>query len=102
MTINQYGEGVAYYVGTEPSVELAAKLTDMLISKHKLHNFGTTPDGVEIVHRAVEEKDYIFVINHTNEKKRINIPSDWKPYYEGQSVSLAPFAADVYTRTQSH
>ena len=98
VTFNRYGSGTAYYIGTEPGQKLAAKLAEELILRHKLDSFGNTPLGVEIVHRAADKKDYIFVINHTNEQKRINIPSDWKPYYDGQSNRLAAFATDVYTR----
>ena len=96
ITVNTYGDGKAYYVGTEPGAELAAKFIDELAKEHGLRSFGETPKGVEIVHRAVGNKDYIFVINHTNETKRIRIPECWIPYYEGQSEVLAGFVTDVY------
>lgn len=100
ITVNQYGEGKAYYVATEPKADLAAKLIDELIVSHKLENFGTTPRGVEIVHRASDSKDYIFVINHTAGSKKIRIPDGWKAYFDGQSEELAPFATDVYIRNK--
>ena len=96
ITANKYGKGTAYYVGTEPSAELAAKFVDALITSHKLYSFGNSPKGVEIVHRAVNGKDYIFVLNHTNEVKQVKIPAEWTPYYENQTGQLKPFTVEVY------
>ena len=98
VTINSYGKGKAYYVGTEPGGELAGRIVEELIARHGLANFGFSPLGVEIVHRACDEKEFIFVINHTKECKSVDIPADWKPYFEGQSDELRPFAVDVYVR----
>ena len=98
VTLNEYGKGKAYYVGTEPGAALAERLAEELISANNLQNFGSTPFGVEIAHRVAEDKDYIFVINHTNVGKHVHIPSGWQPYFEGQSEELAPLAVDVYTK----
>jgi beta-galactosidase len=97
ITENSYGKGTAYYVGTEPGPELAARFIDQLIQKHKLCSLGETPDEVELAHRVGEGKDYIFVINHSDAEKHITIPEDWKPYYEDQCSTIKPFSADVYT-----
>ena len=98
ITVNSYGNGTAYYVATEPGAALASKLADEWINKLNLANFGNTPPGVEIAHRAAGNKEYIFVINHINEPKQVQIPKDWKPFFEGQSNTLPAFATDVYTR----
>jgi len=97
VTLNSYGEGLAYYVGTQPGESFAAKIADELIRRHNLETFGSTPEAVEIVHRAGDD-DYIFVINHTAETKHVDIPSDWKSYYQGQTDKIKPFGWDVYTR----
>jgi len=98
ITVNRYGDGKAYYIGTEPGAGLAARLAEEFIGAQKLDSFGNTPLGVEIAHRATEKADYIFVINHTNEAKRVQIPADWTPYYDGQCEQLGAFATDVYMR----
>lgn len=97
ITVNQFGDGEAYYVGTELSTGLAAKLADELIREGGLNSFGGTPNGVEISHRSAKEKDYIFVINHTGETKNIEIPKKWVACYDGQSNLIPPYSAYVYT-----
>jgi beta-galactosidase len=97
ITVNSFGRGAAYYVGTEPSTELASSIAEELIIECHLRSFGDTPDGVEICHRHGRDRDYIFVINHTGDKKQIQIPANWKAYYKGQSGTLGGYAADVYT-----
>ena len=98
ITLNSFGEGTVYYVGTEPSAELAAKLIDELMQQGDLCSLGETPLDVEITHRNIDGKDYIFIINHNGATKSVKIPEDWIAYYEGQSDEIKPFSVDVYTR----
>ena len=97
VTVNTYGEGKAYYVGTEPSAELAAKLTDCLITDCGLTPLGETPEGVEIAQRTGDGKDYIFVINHTGKPHACHAPADWVPYFADQGADVAPYSVNVYT-----
>ena len=97
ITVNSYGEGKAYYVGTEPGPELADKIVCQLLGEQDLNMLADSPEGVEIVHRRMEDKRYIFVINHTSQKQTIKIPQNWQPYFEGQSECLEGFAVQVYT-----
>ena len=101
ITVNRFGNGKAYYVGTEPGFDMAAKLVDEFIRSVQLQPLGETPNGVEISHRSATDKDYFFVINHTGEIKTIEIPSGWTPYYENDcSSSLQPYSINVYTSTR--
>lgn len=97
VTVHPYGKGLAYYVATEPTAGLMERLAGELIQKAGLRSLGSTPDGVEISHRRGQGKDYIFVLNHTDKPQTVSIPEIWKPYFDGQSGQLAPFAVDVYT-----
>jgi beta-galactosidase len=97
ITANSYGDGKAYYVGTEPGAELAARLAEEFIADIGLQPLGETPKDVEIAHRAGDGKTYVFVINHTDSAKTIHIPKSWTPYYECQTNEIKPFSVDVYT-----
>jgi beta-galactosidase len=97
ITVNSYGDGLAYYVGTELGPELAMRLVDEFISKMELGSLGDTPKDVEIAHRKGNGKDYIFMINHSGGMKTVSIPDNWKPYFDGQSEKLKPYSVDVYT-----
>lgn len=97
ITVNLFGKGEAYYIGTEPSAELAANLADVLIHASNISPIWETPKGVEIACRAAKDKDYIFVMNHCNEEKEINLPPQWESYYEGQSGCMPPNSVNVYT-----
>ena len=98
ITVNSYGEGTVYYVGTEPGKELAARLVEEFMSNRDLCSLGESPADVEIAHRRGDGKDYIFVINHTGDSKTVRIPEDWAPYYEEQSGEVKPFSTDVYIK----
>ena len=97
ITVNSYGDGKVYYVGTEPGPELAAKIVEELLDGQELNMLANSPAGVEIVHRKTEEKTYFFVINHTSDNQTVNIPKSWQPYYEGQSDCLSAYEVQVYT-----
>ncbi|MFV0412885.1 MAG: beta-galactosidase [Oscillospiraceae bacterium] len=96
VTVNQFGKGKAYYVGTEPGEKLAARLVEEWKTSIGLNSLGETTEGVEITHRTKGEKTYIFVINHTGETKQVHIPAGWAPYYAGQTGSIASYAVEVY------
>ena len=56
------------------------------------------PEGVEVMSRRKEDKEYIFVLNHTEDVQRLSVPADWESYFEGQEGGLPPFGFRVYTR----
>lgn len=98
VTQNQYGAGAAYYVGTEPSPELASRLAEEFISAAGLKILGEAPLGVEMAHRATGDKEYLFVMNHTASPQDISISDDWESYYQGQPKQLSPYSFAVYVR----
>lgn len=98
ITVNEVDSGKAYYVGTEPTPALMDRLAAELIAAGGLRSFGSTPEGVEITHRNAGDTTYLFVINHTDQPKKIAIPEDWTPYFSGQCRVIAPFGVDIYTK----
>lgn len=99
ITVNRYGKGLAYYVGTEPSENLMDVLCKKISKNAKIQSFVKTPSGVEITHRCTDDKEYIFMINHNDKEQLIKIPDEWKIVFGRQSNVLKPFAVNVYVRS---
>ena len=98
VTVNSYGEGLAYYVGNEPTAGLMDRLVEELTEKAGVSSLLDAPEGVEVMSRRKEDKEYIFVLNHTEDVQRLSVPADWESYFEGQEGGLPPFGFRVYTR----
>lgn len=65
VTVNQYGQGQAYYLGTGISPELLAVLMqDIYQSQYIRPILPCQIDSVEIVRRTKGQADLFFIINH--------------------------------------
>lgn len=75
-TRHQHGKGWGYYIGA-PVVEEAFydKLMAEVCAQAKLRAPVTPPAGVEICTRAGRGRTLVFVINHTDEPKRVAVPA---------------------------
>ena len=82
ITVNQFGKGKAYYVGTE----LDKKLMSQFINEFAefLPEGIKAPVGVEIACRENDTIAYYFVMNHTNKVQYLEIPEYWISCFEGQ------------------
>lgn len=79
VTVNQYGRGRAYYVGTEPDRGILNKLTEPLILACALTAEGTAPAGVELTVRQGHQRNYLFAVNHHETEQLIALNSKWEP-----------------------
>lgn len=70
VTKNTVGRGEAWYVGSVLEQNMLDELIGNLLESKKIKGFGTLPEGVEIVSRVKEEKEFYFIMNHT-EKQHI-------------------------------
>jgi len=78
MTVNNYGDGKAYYVGGGLSNNLMRQLA-VEIAKNVGLETTSSPEGVEIVKRSTASGEKIFVLNH----------NEFEVSYEGKT--LKPF-----------
>jgi len=74
VTVNSRGRGKAYYVGTEPNGEFALSLADTLIEDADLLPPAPGAEGLEVVRRRTDSRDYFFVLNHSGEEKKFTPP----------------------------
>lgn len=77
ITVNEYGKGKAYYVGTEPDKGMLKELAGMLAQECGLASAGESPEEVELTVREGRKQDYLFAVNHSEEEQRITIDGKW-------------------------
>lgn len=99
ITKNYHGKGVAYYVGTEPEEKLVNRLVEEFCSNVDIRSLGESPDGVELTHRHISGKDYIFAVNHTEKEQKLTIPEKWEPVFEDQNDRLPAFGVGIFIET---
>jgi len=72
-TVNQYGKGKAYYVGTEPEDSFLRDFMKALCREKKIKASILVPNGVEVTKRWKEDQSYTFILNHKNTSAVIDL-----------------------------
>ena len=67
MTMNRYGEGIAWYVATFPDRTLMRAMAARWIAAAGVRSLGESPPGVELVRRKGPGGEFLFALNHTGE-----------------------------------
>jgi beta-galactosidase len=67
VTRNDFGDGVGWYVASKLSTAALAALLRRVVVEAGAVALADTRSGVEIVRRRGDKRDYVFVLNHTNE-----------------------------------
>ncbi len=88
ITLNQYGKGLAYYVGTVGERALYARLAKDALDRSGLSYIADLPNHVEVVTRRNENGSVQFVFN--NNAQNVTF------CYNGEEVELAPFEMKIY------
>ena len=80
VTVNDYGQGQAYYIATAPSPECNTAFYNSLIERlHITKSLDTIlPDGVTVTKRHGKDADFIFLMNFNNEE--VSVRLDDTPY----------------------
>ncbi len=84
ITKHAYGEGYAYYVGTEMSEELASALLGDICGEAGVESLGSASEGVELCARDKDGRRYSFVINHTGREA-------WAEVKGFERIELKPY-----------
>ncbi len=99
VTRNRFGEGYAYYIGTEADNRLLSRLFDGICSDKGLRPLlGITQEGVEVARRRTEERDYYFIINHRTDAVKLELDGKYTDILSGtlcDSVEIGPAGAAV-------
>ncbi|MEK3986560.1 beta-galactosidase [Paenibacillus sp. FSL K6-3166] len=65
LTVNNFGEGKAYYVATSPEAGFLKGFLANLCADKNIQPLVTAPEGIESVQRVKEGASYLFLLNHT-------------------------------------
>lgn len=76
LTRNAFGEGTAYYIGTEPDDAFLADFVEKVCDDCGLVPVYPAADGVEVTRRVNEKGTTIFVINHNQESAWVDFGTD--------------------------
>lgn len=67
VTKNQYGQGMAYYVGTRTADTFYREFLDDICGELNIKPLIQAPEGIEVAMRKNEKGEYLFLLNHTKE-----------------------------------
>lgn len=73
VTVNDYGKGKAYYLGTEPDDEFLNSLVGEILAGCKAGAPFLAPENVEICIRHKDGESIFFVINHQDRQTEIDL-----------------------------
>ena len=99
-TRNQYGKGIGWYVGTiAGETTFYDKLVASLLKDAGIEPLIAPPSGVEVGTRASAKRELLFLINHTDTEKSLNVPKGNRELLAdkltGESLKLEPFGVAV-------
>ena len=96
VTVNQYGMGRVWYIGTEGSPEFNDALFQDILSESGVSGIGRSPEGVELSVREKNGKRWLFAINFTNEAKSFALSGTWRMILGEREKRLEPYETQVY------
>lgn len=98
ITVNQYGAGNAYYIGTFPEDKLLGVLMKRICEQQGIHSLYVTEGEMELTKRRNAEYETLFVINHGSGWGTVNLePEEFEDALTGslESGKLEVAAGDV-------
>jgi beta-galactosidase len=75
LTVNQFGQGKAYYLATQPDNTLVDDLTKLLSQEAGVSPVLEAPEGVEVTRRVRSNgRTMYFLLNHTDLSQQVALP----------------------------
>ncbi len=96
VTENKYGNGTAWYIGTEPGEELMEDIMTYITSTCGIETLGTAADGVEMMTRESDEKLWLFVINHTGDEQVYHLHGMYTLLEGEREEFLQPYEVQLF------
>jgi len=76
VTVNQYGEGRAYYIGTQPNDAFLGDFIGYIAKEASLKAHYQVEENVEVTLREIEDREIFFVINHNEVEAKVEFEKD--------------------------
>jgi beta-galactosidase len=86
ITINKYGDGKVVYIGTLGESTLYSTVVEWLLGIGGVNPSFPSPAGVEVAERWQDGKRFIFLLNHTDEKKDLKFENRFLDLLDGSSI----------------
>ena len=107
VTRNQYGKGIGWYIGTiADETKFYDKLVASLLKDADIEPLIAPPSGVEVGIRASAKHELLFLVNHTDTEKSLNVPKGNRELLTdkptGESLKLEPFGVAVIELLSKH
>ncbi|MDY3918324.1 MAG: beta-galactosidase [Candidatus Limivivens sp.] len=84
VTVNRYGEGKAYYLGSQPDEAFLEELAERICTEQNIAPVLDADPGVEVTCRENENGAFYFVLNQTAAEKEICLPrGSWRDLTHG-------------------
>lgn len=91
LTANNYGKGQAYYIATDPQQEFLDKLISSICSTKNIAPILKVPSGIEVTRRVKGSKEFIFVLNHNEEGKPLELSEKYVDILTGRTLTGKAF-----------
>lgn len=101
VSVNDFGKGKAYYVGTEPSEGLMAELAEIWTREASVNTSVScgikAEKGLEVAVRETDKKRWYFFLNHTGETKSVTVPPELDLIAGGyDGIEVMPYGYAVF------
>ncbi|WP_058303156.1 beta-galactosidase [Gorillibacterium timonense] len=77
VTRNQYGEGEAWYIASNPEPAFLTGLLAEICREKGIQPLLETPEGVEVTERSKDGKSFTFLLNHNAEEAQVELPATY-------------------------
>lgn len=100
VTVNRYGKGEAWYVGTDPNRIFLKELMGKVVDKCRIEPLMSVPSGVEVTKREKEGVSYYFLLNHNKSTIEVGLSEgSWLDMISGRVyesvINLAAYDVTV-------
>jgi beta-galactosidase len=87
VTVQRYGEGSSYCLGTNLSAEGLAGLLDFVCLEAGVRPVLNAPQGVEVTRRTDGEHSWLFILNHLEEEQQVDLQGKGVNIISGEDVN---------------
>lgn len=95
ITEHPYGDGICYYVGTEPGEELMDALIAEICRRAGVESLFAPVEDVECMIRENDSVRFLFVINHSGQSKCYETPQGYRLLLGEQAGSLGAYEVQI-------
>lgn len=88
VTVNRYGKGKAYYIGTVGKTAFYQALAKKILDGSDVEYYEGLPDNVEVTTRMSEQQMVRFIFNNTEKEQHFS--------FEGKEIAMQPFEMLVH------